>query len=88
MEEKIYLFQNWNFSSTILEKFKEWDVRGEKYKILKQQDIYVHTDSQWGFLIISLNKEKLLELAKERKQKQIEEYELKLNQLNNIKFEL
>jgi hypothetical protein len=69
-----------------LEKFKEWDVRGEKYEILKQQEIYVHTDSQWGFLIMSLNKEKLLEVAGKRKQDKIEDYEAKLKELKQLNF--
>ncbi|WP_252241554.1 hypothetical protein [Clostridium sp. ZBS18] len=84
--ERVYLFQNWEFGSESLDDFKKWDIRGEKYKILKQQDIYVHTDSQCGFLIMSLNKEKLLEVAEKRKQEKIKEYESKIEYIKGIEF--
>lgn len=71
--ERVYIFQDWQFGSNSLEKFKEWDKEGKILEKLRKQDIYIHTDSQWGFLIISLDKEKLLKVANERKQKEIEE---------------
>lgn len=84
--ERVYLFQNWNFGSETLDEFKKWDIGGNIYKKLKEQDIYVHTNSQWGFLIMSLNKEKLLEVAEKRKQGQIKEYESKIEYIKSIEF--
>ncbi|MPM67861.1 hypothetical protein SDC9_114786 [bioreactor metagenome] len=84
--EQVYLFQNWEFGSNSLDEFNKWDKEGKVIGKLKQQDVYIHTDSQWGFLIISLNKEKLLAIAEERRQKQIEEYESKIKWLKRINF--
>lgn len=87
MEEKVYLFQDWSFYSNTIEKFKEWDKQGKILEKLRQQEVYTHTDSQWGFLIISLHKDKLLEIAEKRKQEEIQDCEFKLKQLKGIRFE-
>jgi hypothetical protein len=80
--EKIYLFQNWNIGVYTMEEFKDWDKKGEILEKLKKEDVYTHTDSQWGFLLISLDKAKLLEVAETRRQLRVQELQSELDFLN------
>ena len=82
--EEIYIFQNWDLGRA--EKDDNYDKWCDKINYNSDKNgIYKHTDSQWGFLYMSFNKESLVKFAKGYTENKFKEVECEFEFMKKVK---